>query len=345
MPESSRSGNLMSKRDRLARSLGSVGLLRLLWLWRRLVPDRLMVVNYHRILDPKEDFHEDRGLLDATLANFRWQMQLLSEETAVLNTEQAYAFLKGGRSSGRRPQVMITFDDGYVDNFTNAFPILKELGLSAVFFIPTAYVETTRRFWWDRVARLVNAGWRWDGEVAAQENSAQAKRRLYDFLKGLPAEQRDSLLDEGERQKGITRETNERVVMNWEEIKTLVENGREIGAHSHSHRNLARLSPDALKMELSEAKRILEEQLGRAITTMSYPFGGRPDVTDQVKLAVREAGYDMAFSYMGGSKRRGKCNLMDLKRSSVEWRTSRALFRAKLVAPSVFAPRATQRVR
>ncbi len=80
MPESSRSGNLMSKRDRLARSLGSVGLLRLLWLWRRLVPDRLMVVNYHRILDPKEDYHEDRVLNDPTMPNYRWRFRMLTEE-------------------------------------------------------------------------------------------------------------------------------------------------------------------------------------------------------------------------------------------------------------------------
>ncbi len=83
--------------------------------------------------------------------------------------------------------------------------------------------------------------------------------------------------------------------LDWSQVKEILEAGFEVGAHTYSHPNLARLSGPDLQDELGRSRRVIEDRVGRPISMMAYPFG-RPRVhfTADVVSAVQRAGYDLA---------------------------------------------------
>jgi peptidoglycan/xylan/chitin deacetylase (PgdA/CDA1 family) len=83
--------------------------------------------------------------------------------------------------------------------------------------------------------------------------------------------------------------------LSWDQVMEILGTGMEVGGHTDSHPNLARLDERGLERELGRSKHLLEDRLGRAVTMMAYPFG-RPRVhfTADVVKAVQRAGYDVA---------------------------------------------------
>jgi len=123
--------------------------------------------------------------------------------------------------------ICITFDDGHISQFAIAFPILKELGLPAMFFITTAWVG------------VLNS------------------------------------------------------VVSWQQLRELCDSGYTVGSHSHTHPMLTACGIAHLRNELSVSRRILEDQLGRDVTSISIPAGR---VNDRVLAACVEAGYRRVFT-------------------------------------------------
>ena len=123
--------------------------------------------------------------------------------------------------------VALSFDDGYLEHYQNAFPILKKYNVKATFFIPTGWVSSAEH--------LGN--------------------------------------------------------LTWPEIQEMSRAGMEFGSHAVFHSNLTKLSDEALKKELEESKKILEEKIGRPCDILSYP-GGNYD--ERVIEAVKIAGYQGA---------------------------------------------------
>ena len=111
----------------------------------------LLALAYHRIGLPSGSLF-DHGLWSATPAGFEAQLRSLKRNCDVVGTgdiEQALKERKGRFA-------LITFDDGYRDNYEVAFPILKSQGLSAAFFVTTGFVDKPRLSWWDEVAWMVH---------------------------------------------------------------------------------------------------------------------------------------------------------------------------------------------
>jgi peptidoglycan/xylan/chitin deacetylase (PgdA/CDA1 family) len=93
-------------------------------------------------------------------------------------------------------------------------------------------------------------------------------------------------------------EPDERIC-DWNDLRKLEAGGVSVQAHSRSHPHLSRLSPDAVREELTSSKRKLEEQLGISVDLLAYPYGdhGNPVLTGTF---LAELGYLAAFGYGGG---------------------------------------------
>jgi peptidoglycan/xylan/chitin deacetylase (PgdA/CDA1 family) len=121
---------------------------------------RVPVLMYHYISNPPADADAIRLDLSVTPANFRKQLQWLRENgyETISPDELAGALLRGAKLPAR--PILLTFDDGYADAYTNAFPILQELGFTGTFFVVTGFLDEGGGAYltWDQAREMVEAG-------------------------------------------------------------------------------------------------------------------------------------------------------------------------------------------
>ena len=295
--------------------------------------DSLLVLNYHRIGNPENDLF-DPGVFSATADQFNDQVTYLRRHVSLVTLDEALAFVEGPpRDRTRRCRVLITFDDGYLDNYDIAYPILRSHGVQGVFFLVTSIVGSCHVPWWDYIAYLVKAarkprfslhypaGLAVDiGENGLTE-SLRAILKLYKKPENSDPERFIRELQE-EAQADSPPETLRRF-LNWDEAREMAAGGMAVGSHTHSHPVLSQLKPDRQFEELTRSRSILREQLGVDADALAYPVGIRTSFTDQTKNAARDAGYRAAFSFFGGTNLPGKTSRFDVKRVGIgdqSWR-------------------------
>jgi len=115
----------------------------------------LIVINYHRIGIAGTSPY-DTNVFSATPAEFDEQIAFLKKHLGIVTLAEAIAFARG-ETSWRGAAALLTFDDGYVDAYDTAFPILRSHGVQGTFFLPTSFIGTQRVPWWDAIAYQVFA--------------------------------------------------------------------------------------------------------------------------------------------------------------------------------------------
>src|SRR6185295_13403099 len=119
---------------------------------RRLWAKSLTVVNYHRIDDPhRRDFDSFKPNVSATPDDFNEQMDYLAKWFNVISLLDLIEWLDGHKNLPPYA-ALITFDDGYLDNYTAAFPILRQHDFPALIFLTTEHIGTDAPFYWDMAA-------------------------------------------------------------------------------------------------------------------------------------------------------------------------------------------------
>jgi len=241
----------------------------------------------------------------------------------------------------------ITFDDGYRDNFLEAWPRLKQRSLPASIFLSVDHVRGARSFWYERLAHCVRhlpAGplsltrWGLGTFVVPQEESRRALRlELDDALKQLSDDARESCMSalEPPHVAGMT-EAQISPMLRWDEIRQMSPDIR-FGSHTLSHCILSRESRPRVREELRESRRIIAGETGSDVTLFAYPNGRPIDYSPEVIEEVRDAGYRLAVTTSPGIVRGfdrpfelTRCNVYDGMCSDGAGGFSRDLFWAKL---------------
>lgn len=117
--------------------------------------------------------------------------------------------------------------------------------------------------------------------------------------------------------------------MNWDQVRELHQRGFEIGAHTVSHINLARVEEPVARLELIAARDEIRRQLQIDDVAFAYCFGGRNDITPARRALVRELGYTCCMAAYGGTNE-GEIDLFDIKRFGVSGATSQAALEARI---------------
>ena len=120
------------------------------WLTRK---DGLYCFNYHRIGDSTLTPF-DPNIYSCTAEAFKMQLRFIKKHFQIITLDEAILLTKNQQPLNKR-YALITFDDAYIDNYEIAYPILKEQKISAVFFIPTDYVDSAIIPWWDEIAWML----------------------------------------------------------------------------------------------------------------------------------------------------------------------------------------------
>jgi peptidoglycan/xylan/chitin deacetylase (PgdA/CDA1 family) len=243
------------------------------------------------------------------LARFEEQIEFLSREYVVLPLADVLARL---RSSAPLPErvACITFDDGFLNVYSTAFPVLARYEMPSTVFLVTKLIGTRQPAWPERVYDVVVktsrpvvkfAGSSWPLKSVRQREAAYVG--ITELLKAMEDERRERhmaelLTDLG----GPTRieADSPLATMNWEEIDQLWKTRLvAFGSHTHTHPILSRCTPAQQLEELMTSRRILLEHLGSA-DLFAYPNGGHADFTQVTQQLVKDAGYHCGLSTLYG---------------------------------------------
>jgi len=261
-----------------------------------------LVLLYHRVTHVDHDpygfvVHPDR---------FAQQCDVLRRRHDVVRLRDA---------NGTRPEVAITFDDGYADNSREARDILAAAGLPATFFITAGRLGQRAEVWWDRLEQIVMRcepadgyidveidGRRLWADIRSSTARARAHLALYWRLRRLRPAVIESSLTQLEGQLGIkTVDRDTHRWMNGEELCALSATaGVEVGAHTLTHPLLATLPTDEQRTEIDGSRDQLERLLNTRVTLFSYPFGGHDAFDPVTTQLVRESGFTLACTGTGG---------------------------------------------
>jgi peptidoglycan/xylan/chitin deacetylase (PgdA/CDA1 family) len=301
---------------------------------RHLVVPEATVLLYHRVADVRPD----PWSLSVSPRHFAEHMEVLRRRCRPTRLQELVQGLRDGRPVCRT--VVVTFDDGYADNLTNAQPILEYTGMPATIFVATGKIDHGGEFWSDELCRLLlqpgllppllelrigSRNYRWELGESARYSVADARRyaewiawgfrvkaptarhalyrSLWEVLLPLNEGARQAALDQIRRWAGVTQVNDRsRQMLDPNGVSALARDGLiEIGAHTVTHPSLAVLPAIAQRDEIQGCKSRLEEILERPVINFSYPYGRRCDYTPETIAIVREAGFHCACSSFAGT--------------------------------------------
>jgi len=312
------------KRDKIAIYARRCGLNRLL----SHLPKRslLLVLNYHRIGDPT-DTPFDPGVFSATGEEFDQHIRLLKRHTRCVTLDDVIALVEH-RAVAREPWSLVTFDDGYRDNYEHAFPILRSQGVQGVFFLPTSFINSSRLPWWDAIAYMVKncrkaklaLSYPYPMEFSCENDSLRDVIRQILSIYSTPGVDGDLYMKGLKQACGITPpdKDGERCFLTWAEVAQMAAAGMALGAHSHRHEIMSKLTPEEQYREALQCKHSIEQHAGREVQAFAYPVGIRTSFSADTVLALKRAGYRAAFSFYGGVNMRSEMNPFDIRRCGVE---------------------------
>ncbi len=317
--------------------------LRSLWL------DELPILAYHRICDITDEsrFPFDIELISASTANFAWQMQYIKRHFSPITFSHLTKALDKIIPLPPKP-IIITFDDGFDDNYFNAFPILKGLDIPATFFISTDYIGKEKTFWYDWLAYIVlhvpSCTLRLNEVFARKINGDIKSRRsalsaILEYLKHIPDSKRIKIIHRLNEEYGHYYAGNDLALskpMTWEQVREMSDAGMEFGSHTVTHPILAHLSDSEVMMELSVSKEIIERETGRAVEAVAYPVGGKFAFNERVLFMAEQAGYKIGVSFVPGTNNIGTLEKMALKRIPVATYVDKSLYISTLSFPELF---------
>jgi len=263
------------------------------------------ILTYHRILLAMSDEHDKPQPGMVTLARtFGEQLKFLTETYDVISIDDLVLHLRSGRRYPKRC-IVITFDDGWKDNYTHAFPLLRLYGVPATVFLATDYIESDKMFWFHTVNSIVRkrlltseklksildeCGAIDQADKTILLSTINQPDRFIEQIKKFDPAALSEISDRINDAVGVDggKVTGEQWVLNWDEINEMRKHRISFGSHTCSHTILTRMQGDQITRELQSSKRIIEENTGSQVTSFVYPNG---DFNLQVKDLVEKAGY------------------------------------------------------
>lgn len=299
--------------------------------WQRR-PSGLYCFNYHRI-GRAADSEFDPNVFSCSEERFAQHLAFYKQEFDVVSIEDLIRLQSENRKIKER-LALITFDDGYIDNYLIAYPILKAAGVFASFFVSTDYIDKPEIPWWDEVGWIVrHAGARsiqlphWPQPINVAHGSISARvRRLLKAVKqdnSLVMSEKLAQLKRLLQLENVSMPKSTELFMNWAQLKEMADHGMHIGSHTLSHNILSHLTAQQQLVELTQSKQRLDTMLERPAISLAYPVGGHNSFTPETQRLVQQAGYQLAFSFVSGINRElNVSNCFQLRRFPIEEESS-----------------------
>jgi peptidoglycan/xylan/chitin deacetylase (PgdA/CDA1 family) len=294
----------MSKRRLAATFLQRSGILQVLE--RSRSKPAILIVNHHRVGDAALT-RFDRDVFSASADAFEMQLMYFKRYFNIVAGKELEDLVTG-KTPLRHTHIAITFDDGYLNDYTTSFPILKAHNCAGNFFLVPQYVGTAIVPWWDEIAYLVRNSPKPQlslqtpvpFRITLNGDREQAIREVLRHYKRRDNHHSDQFMNELREQAGCELPPTDRRFITWEEAREMKAAGMSIGSHTQTHNILGQMTPEAQRWELSESKKNIEANLGAEVRSLAYPVGIRGAFDETTEQIAHGLGYKMCFSFYGG---------------------------------------------
>ena len=257
----------------------------------------VLFLTYHRVLphDLIDKSLSQRSMI-VSLETFREQLKFLQKHYIVISLDEYFYFKESGRYNKKKPYAIISFDDGWGDNYLFAFEELRRAALPAIIYLTSGYIGTDKIFWPEEITEILlnitpkdlHQSVRMEIKQLLTENIYQIILKIInesDFykkkeyvnililhLKVFPKEKIYNLKRLLNLKKKTERLFYDRL-LTWNEVYELKKNNISVGAHTHSHTILTNVSLETANEEINKSKKIIEQKVGHRIADFSYPNG------------------------------------------------------------------------
>ncbi|MCD4670532.1 MAG: polysaccharide deacetylase family protein [Actinomycetia bacterium] len=282
---------------------------------------------YHGVSDRQTDFDSDDPAMVISTKNFEKQIKYLSEFYNVISAHDLANHIKK-KIPPAPNSVVITFDDGLKNNFTNAFPILQRYDMEAIIFLITGCIDTLKINWLNKFYYIIN-------KIGASRFTEEFKREFpaHSNLIGKIGqknivEHMEFILkykvDDNIREKfmqelcnkfrvRISKEKIKDLYLSWKEIKKMADAGISFGGHTSMHPVLSTLNYEKAKKEIIGSRQNIEAKISKEINLFAYPYGEKDSFDLNIKKILASHGFLCAFSTIDGLNNLNS-DLYELKR-------------------------------
>lgn len=322
----------------IAQTAIRLGLLKAIESLEALRPNIIRILDYHRISDPEAESGDlDPSLISATPDGFDQQMRLLADKFTVLSLEDLLHAIATGNPLPPH-SVMVTFDDGYRDFKTYAWPTLQAYKIPAILFVATDFLSTSHQgFWWDRLYHAITH--------TNQEHLSHESLGSWTLK---TSGQRHQAFEEI---KHILRQTNHHAAMavlseifeilevslpedngllTWQDVDGLRNQGLYVGAHTCSHASLSRILLQDAREEIRASQQAIRNRLGHAWPVFAYPSGHPDDLTPEIISFMETEGFQVGMTMIEGHNTLGRTSPFLLRRVGMTAHFSLEEFRLAL---------------
>ncbi len=272
-------------------------------------PDCLIVFTYHRMYahGQSADVAFDSGVYNTEEKEFIRHVRWLKRNTNIISVQDLPEVLNKREPAGKAT-VILTFDDGYIDNYTVAYPVLHQMELPAVFFIPTEIIESRRLGWWDMISFLIKQcileklSWE-DRMFSLPLERSGAISYFHSMMAEMPSDETGHLIErlaEACEVQVPDEMFQNRELMTWDHIREMSSKNMTIGSHCTTHRVLATLSDADQHEEMRTSREVLENRIDKKVAAISYPVGDIHNITASTPAIARSCGYELGFTANSG---------------------------------------------
>jgi peptidoglycan/xylan/chitin deacetylase (PgdA/CDA1 family) len=292
---------------------------------------KVIILTYHRVVSKKELHAEyiQPGMY-VTAETFAMQMQFIKQYFSVISFAELLRLWSDQTWNAEQRYCVVTFDDGWLDNYVYALPVLTRHALPATVFLPTTFIGTNRWFWPEQISWLcrhpigqndeksrqalnvLQREFSWLGGVEMLRNTVDADT-IIERCKALAQEQIDAFIAAWARQLDMEL-PRDRQVINWAEAQEMSAVGVSFGSHSATHRILTHVDANGLLCEIEGSWKTLRAQQIATVPVFCYPNG---DWSAEVGRSVEAAGYAAATTTEFGYEDRTPSQRFGLKRINI----------------------------
>ena len=297
----------MMKKNFLCKLLYASGILKLIQWFNNLTQKRVTILMFHRVGSYRPGEPAGLPTLFVQPESFRQIIAVIQKHYNVISMSEYCRRISNDEPLPRN-SLVITFDDGYRDSFRNAFPLLKQHHLPFLLYIPSALLNGGVDYWWDCVYNLcvsltpkqllagITAAHLENGiemdlinAITCLQNDRHIMAlRFVEAVGELPELLRKKIIAKlemiyAEGKPGLPGESE---IMDFADVKMLLEMGGEIGSHTISHRFLDKAPASLVWEEVAASKKAIEKKLSTDVLSFAYPAGRMtPEIRDKVEQA------------------------------------------------------------